>query len=102
MTSMKEIVAPRKKGPVTWEALTRWVMADWRVVVREDCLAGLVDGVVRRRSKGGMILRLIWNATISRVLVRRGSPEKLLRGQPTSENEPSAADHQAGGENDPY
>ncbi len=60
---MKEIVAPRKKGPVTCEALTRSVMADWRVVVREDCLAGLVDGVVRRRSKGGMILRLICDKT---------------------------------------
>jgi hypothetical protein len=32
-TSTKEIREPRKKGPVTWEALTRAVMAVWRVSV---------------------------------------------------------------------
>jgi len=33
MTSTKERVGPRKKGPLTWEALTRSVMACWRRVV---------------------------------------------------------------------
>ncbi len=57
MTSTKEMVAPRKKGPVMWEALTRSVMADWRVVVRADCLSE--EEAIRRASKEGMILRLI-------------------------------------------
>lgn len=60
MTSTKEMLGPRKKGPVTWEALTRSVMAAWRVVVRVDCLVGLEGEVMRRESKEGMILRLIW------------------------------------------
>lgn len=58
MTSTKEMLGPRKNGPVTWEALTRAVMADWRVDVRTDCLLGQV--AVRRKSKDGMIFRLIW------------------------------------------
>jgi hypothetical protein len=36
-TSTKEMRGPRKKGPVTWEALTREVMAVWSVVVRVEC-----------------------------------------------------------------
>jgi hypothetical protein len=57
VTSTKEMVGPRKKGPVMWEALTRSVMADCRVLVRADCLEG--SEVMRRESKDGMILRLI-------------------------------------------
>src|SRR5271168_5418936 len=45
-TSTKDGRPPRKKGPVTWEALTRDVMPVWRVVVRvvwrpESCGGGL-------------------------------------------------------------
>jgi len=35
-TSTKEMREPRKKGPVTWDALTRAVMAAWRVEVRDE------------------------------------------------------------------
>lgn len=44
-TSTKEMTGPRKKGPVTWEALTRAVMAFWRVPVRLACkVEGEVGG----------------------------------------------------------
>lgn len=33
-TSTKEMLVPRKKGPVTCEALTRAVIAVWRVDVK--------------------------------------------------------------------
>ena len=43
-TSTKEMRWPRKKGPVTWEALTRAVIALWRVVVRVECKTEGEDG----------------------------------------------------------
>ena len=49
-TSTKEMREPRKKGPVAWDALTRAVIAVWRVVVRLECSG---EGMVGR---GGVVL----------------------------------------------
>lgn len=65
-TSTNDREGPRKKGPVMCDALTRSVMDDCRVVVREDCFSGEV--VTRSVSKNGIILVFIWGGKMSQRL----------------------------------
>lgn len=83
-TSTNEMVGPRKKGPVMWEALTRSVMADCRAAVSDDCLSG--REVVRRESKEGMMRRLIWvrrNGSVNQKEPKTEKPEDERKSRPS-------------------